>query len=111
MLSGEWQHLRDLKRCLRLHGLGRKAPHGQKRHKSAYHGLILNHLEPVYVFPSYLEGPGISGGICPSDVRRILEQDKKREIQAVLVVSPTYGRRCIGHCGDRGQRPMSMGFR
>ena len=59
-------------------------------HKSAYHGLILNHLEPVYVYPSYLEGPGISGGVCPSDVRRILEQDKKREIQAVLVVSPTY---------------------
>lgn len=59
-------------------------------HKSAYHGLILNRLEPVYVYPSYLEGPGISGGIRPSDVRRILEQDQKREIQAVLVVSPTY---------------------
>ena len=27
---GKWQHLRDLKRCLRLHGLGRKAPYGQK---------------------------------------------------------------------------------
>lgn len=57
-------------------------------HKAAYHGLILNRLTPVYLYPKFLKGFGINGGICPEDVREALEND--REIEAVLLVSPTY---------------------
>lgn len=56
-------------------------------HKSAYHALILNQLEPVYLYPAYLERYGINGGIAAEDVKKALEAGK---IAAVLVVSPTY---------------------
>ena len=59
-------------------------------HKAAYHGAILHQLETEYLYPQYLEMYGINGGILPDDVRRALDKDKNREIQAVLIVSPTY---------------------
>ena len=57
-------------------------------HKASYHGLILNGLMPVYLYPEFLEKFGINGGICPEDVKRALESDG--EIEAVFLVSPTY---------------------
>lgn len=57
-------------------------------HKAAYHGVILNHLEPRYVYPQILEDMGIQGGISPSDVENILQIGPIP--QAVLIVSPTY---------------------
>ncbi len=57
-------------------------------HKASYHGLILNRLTPVYLYPEFLEKFGINGGICPQDVKRALESDK--DIEAVFLVSPTY---------------------
>lgn len=57
-------------------------------HKSVYHGLILNSLKPEYVYPQILDNLGIQGGISPEDVEKKLNQHP--EIQAVLVVSPTY---------------------
>lgn len=74
-------------------------------HKSAYHGAILHQLDVEYLYPEYLENYGISGGILAEDVREALEKDKERcyvdqeetncgktvkNIQAVLIVSPTY---------------------
>lgn len=57
-------------------------------HKASYHGLILNRLMPVYLYPEFLEKFGINGGVFPEDVKKALESD--REIEAVFLVSPTY---------------------
>lgn len=56
-------------------------------HRSAYHGLILNRLQPVYLYPKVLGEWGVPGGICPEDVEQALENGN---IQAVFLVSPTY---------------------
>ena len=57
-------------------------------HKAVYHGIYLNHLEAVYVYPQSVPGLGIQGGILPEDVENALKKDP--DIQAVLMVSPTY---------------------
>ena len=74
-------------------------------HKAAYHGAILHQLEVEYLYPEYLESYGINGGILAEEVRAALERDRtasvgdgaesdcgksKGNIQAVLIVSPTY---------------------
>lgn len=56
-------------------------------HKSVYHGIYLNELEPVYIYPAY-EKSGINGEISPDEVEKILEREQG--IRAVMIVSPTY---------------------
>ena len=91
-------------------------------HKAVYHGIYLNHLEAVYVYPQSVPGLGIQGGILPEDVENALQKsiiEKKQQadgktekdsggdreknqnriqtdIQAVMIVSPTYD----GVCSD-----------
>ncbi|MBD9157039.1 MAG: hypothetical protein EGQ17_01905, partial [Lachnospiraceae bacterium] len=91
-------------------------------HKAVYHGIYLNHLEAVYVYPQQVPGLGIQGGILPEDVENALQKsiiEKKQQadgktekdsggdreknqnriqtdIQAVMIVSPTYD----GVCSD-----------
>lgn len=57
-------------------------------HKSAYHGVYLRNLKPVYLFPEIFEKWGICGGISPKQVEEKLQMAP--EIEAVLVTSPTY---------------------
>lgn len=57
-------------------------------HKSAYHGVFLNHLKIRYVYPQIVSEFGLQGGLIPEDVENMLI--KHRDIKAVLVVSPTY---------------------
>lgn len=57
-------------------------------HKAVYHGIILNRLNASYVYPQILDGLWIQGGISPDDVERALCEQP--DIEAVLVVSPTY---------------------
>ena len=56
-------------------------------HKAVYHGIYLNHLEAVYVYPQ-LSSIGDTGrnfaGRCGKRIK------KDPDIQAVLIVSPTY---------------------
>lgn len=63
-------------------------------HRSAYHVAELRNLEQVYLYPRSVESLGINGGILPEDVDKILKKDK--DIQAVLITSPTYD----GVCSD-----------
>lgn len=56
-------------------------------HKAVYHGIFLQGLEVVYVYPMETEW-GIQGSIDPEDIREKLEADP--DIQAVLLTSPTY---------------------
>lgn len=68
-------------------------------HKAAYHGAVINRLDPVYVYPEIIGEYGIQGGIAPRDVERILEAEQtpgkdagngKHGIRAVFITSPTY---------------------
>lgn len=61
---------------------------GRNCHKSAYHGVILNHLKTSYIYPQIIEELGIQGGISAEDVEKLLE--KYQDTEAVLIVSPTY---------------------
>lgn len=57
-------------------------------HKSAYHGVILNQLDSVYVYPQIINSLGIQGVISAGSVEKELKAHP--DIQAVLIVSPTY---------------------
>jgi len=57
-------------------------------HKSAFHGMMLQNLKPHYLYPEHLHDFGINGCVSPKDVEMALS--KNPDIQAVLIVSPTY---------------------
>lgn len=57
-------------------------------HKSVYHAIFLNELEPVYVYPRYESELQLNGEIDPQDVRVILAKNPR--IRAIVLVSPTY---------------------
>ena len=57
-------------------------------HKSAYHAAYLRDLAITYLMPPVLSEFGICDGIRPEQVEEALTADS--EIQAVLIVSPTY---------------------
>ena len=61
---------------------------GRNCHKAVYHALYLMNLKPIYIYPQTEESLGINGGISPSRVERELEENK--EIQAIILTSPTY---------------------
>lgn len=56
-------------------------------HKAVYHAISLRDIAPVYVMPKMTDF-GIMGSLSPEAVEQALL--KEPEIQAVLVVSPTY---------------------
>ena len=67
---------------------GGKILMARNSHKSAYHAVILNQLEPVYLYPEEVPEFQIPGGIEPEQVERALLEHP--EIRAVFVTSPTY---------------------
>lgn len=88
---------------------GDKILMGRNCHKSAYHAVMLNRLEPVYVYPEELKCPGISricqseelsvseesaagsgilGGLAPEKIEAAL--DAEPGVKAIFITSPTY---------------------
>ena len=61
---------------------------GRNCHKSVYHAMFLNELEPVYVYPEYEEELQINGSVSIEDIKKALKENK--DIKAVMLVSPTY---------------------
>lgn len=57
-------------------------------HKSVYHAIYMNELEPVYLYPEYENNLQINGEINCEKIKSILE--KENDIKAVVIVSPTY---------------------
>ena len=57
-------------------------------HKSVYHAIYLNELDPVYLYPKFDTEQGLSTEIDAADVQKALEEHPK--IRAVMIVSPTY---------------------
>ncbi|MGB8451122.1 MAG: aminotransferase class I/II-fold pyridoxal phosphate-dependent enzyme [Anaerocolumna sp.] len=57
-------------------------------HKSVYHAIYLNELEPVYIYPPREPGFGVNGGIFPEIIEELLI--KHPDIKLVMITSPTY---------------------
>lgn len=57
-------------------------------HKSVYHAVYLQELDPVYVYPKYDREQELNGEIQAEEIKRCLEEEP--EIRAVVLVSPTY---------------------
>ncbi|MDY3919353.1 MAG: aminotransferase class I/II-fold pyridoxal phosphate-dependent enzyme [Candidatus Limivivens sp.] len=57
-------------------------------HKAVYHAVYLRNLQPVYLYPRLERKYGISGGLVPGDLERLLGENP--DIRAVVVTSPTY---------------------
>ena len=57
-------------------------------HKSVYHAIYMNELDPVYVYPGFNTKFQLNTEICAEDVKNAL--DKEPKIRAVILVSPTY---------------------
>lgn len=63
-------------------------------HKAVYNAMILNRLNPIYMYPNYNEQYNVMTGIDPMDIDQILSEDK--EIKAVVITYPNY----YGVCSD-----------
>ncbi|MCD8077354.1 MAG: aminotransferase class I/II-fold pyridoxal phosphate-dependent enzyme [Lachnospiraceae bacterium] len=58
-------------------------------HRSVYHALMVNRLEPVYLYPPVEPDWGLWGSVRPQDVEEALEK-AERKISLVVITSPTY---------------------
>lgn len=57
-------------------------------HKSVYHAIYMNELNPVYLYPEFNHCAQLNTEVFVDDVREAL--DKYPSIRAVVIVSPTY---------------------
>lgn len=57
-------------------------------HKAVYNAVILNELNPTYVYPQFDEQYNISGGISPKIIEEMLITYP--DIRLVVITSPTY---------------------
>ena len=57
-------------------------------HKSVYHAIYMNELNPVYLYPGFNHCAQLNTEVSVDDVREAL--DKYPSIRAVVIVSPTY---------------------
>lgn len=57
-------------------------------HKSVYHGIQMQELNAVYLYPEFDEEAGLNGEVSAADVRKALEMYP--QIKAVVIVSPSY---------------------
>ncbi|MBC7958512.1 MAG: PLP-dependent transferase, partial [Vallitaleaceae bacterium] len=57
-------------------------------HKSIYHGVFMNRLDPIYLYPEYIDGYGMLGGIQPENVEKELQINPNSS--CVIITSPTF---------------------
>lgn len=57
-------------------------------HKSVYHAIYMNELDPVYLYPKFYDEIELNGPIDPLAVREALREQEG--IKAVVITSPTY---------------------
>ncbi len=62
-------------------------------HQSVINATILGNLIPVYIYPNINENMGISMGISPDEIEKVLIKDK--DIKAVVLTYPTYHGVCM----------------
>jgi arginine/lysine/ornithine decarboxylase len=57
-------------------------------HKAVYHGIYLNELQPIYIYPLTDTHFNINGGISPEKMEELLI--KHKDIKLIIITSPTY---------------------
>lgn len=57
-------------------------------HKSVYHAVFMNELNPVYLYPEFSDQMQLNGEIQAEDVK--IQLEKNEDIEAVVIVSPSY---------------------
>lgn len=57
-------------------------------HKSVYNAVLLNELEPVYIYPRLLDGTELNDQVTPRELGRLL--DINPDIKVTVITSPTY---------------------
>ena len=57
-------------------------------HKSVYHAVWMQGLEPMYIYPEHDKESGLNGEVASKDIKAMIE--KEPDIKAIVVVSPTY---------------------
>ena len=57
-------------------------------HKSVYHAIYMNELNPLYVYPQFNSNTELNGEIKAEDIKIFL--DEYKDIKAVVITSPTY---------------------
>lgn len=57
-------------------------------HKSVYHAIFMNELNPVYLYPEFCEELQLNTEVSVSAVETALKENP--DIRAVVIVSPTY---------------------
>lgn len=63
-------------------------------HKAVYNAMILNRLNPVYIYPNYNEEHNVLTGLDPDEIEEILLENQ--DIKAVVMTYPNY----YGVCSD-----------
>lgn len=63
-------------------------------HKAVYNAMILNRLNPIYMYPNYNETHNVLTGLYPEEIEEILEEHQ--DIKAVVMTYPNY----YGVCSD-----------
>lgn len=63
-------------------------------HKAVYNAMILNKLNPVYLYPNYNEEYNLLTGVYPEEIDAILTEEP--DIKAVVLTNPNY----YGVCSD-----------
>ena len=57
-------------------------------HRSVYNAVLLNELEPVYLYPELLAGTELNAQILPEKADRLLEENP--DIKVAVITSPSY---------------------
>lgn len=57
-------------------------------HRSVYNAVLLNELEPVYIYPELLDGTELNAQLSPEKAARLLEENP--DIKVTVITSPTY---------------------
>ena len=57
-------------------------------HKSVYNAVLMNELEPVYLYPRMLDGTELNDEVTSGEVGRLL--DENPDIRVTVITSPTY---------------------
>lgn len=63
-------------------------------HKAVYNSLILNRLQPVYIYPNYNENHNVLTGLRAEDIDQALNENP--DVKAVVMTYPNY----YGVCSD-----------
>ncbi|NLC04641.1 MAG: aminotransferase class V-fold PLP-dependent enzyme, partial [Tissierellia bacterium] len=63
-------------------------------HKAVYNAMILNRLNPIYMYPNYNEEHNVLTGLYPEEIEEILQNNQ--DIKAVVLTYPNY----YGVCSD-----------